>query len=190
MTFERGLLAVLVPFLITMANAGAQHCGLHHPDRCTNTNQLILRHDVQTAIKDFIGDQPGNFFFPPSEGRTSAADDAIEALVAPTGQPTRLKDDSWFFAACRAHSCDEKGGIILAPDGRILAIAIVHYACGSGNCDKDATLAIFVANDSRRAFSIATLSDWAKNEVDAEPTVPGMRKAALSHIDVHVIAKR
>src|SRR5439155_26713334 len=52
-------------------------------------------------------------------------DELITVLGGPPDEPKRLSDGAYLFTACQAHSCPEKGAVILSPKGEIIAAAMI-----------------------------------------------------------------
>jgi hypothetical protein len=168
-------------FLAVPAHAS---CELVHPGDCSSTNALMWSAKTDGAIKRFLGKEPGNFLYPTP--KSFAFNDAFEVLSGPPERPKRIGKDSWLLTACRAHSCTEKGGMVIVR-GKIVAIGILHFNCGKGSgCDDDYTLSLFLSTSPSSEVATSSLKNWARSQIAAEYTYPGMHVAALAHIKTKI----
>lgn len=153
--------AVLIPARaadVAEAAPPENMCNLRHPSACETTNDLMRASGTLQAIREFLANEQGNFFY--SRPVSSAVDDAITVLHGPPDFPVRRPDGLTVFEACRAHSCSEKGALLLAPRSRIVAIAIAHFRCGKGTCDRHYTVTIFVGDPQLRRQAVSILANW------------------------------
>jgi hypothetical protein len=106
--------------------ASEPKCGLRHLSACSTTNELIWDRGFDQALRGFGGRARTNIL---EAGRGPLSDELRAVLGGPSEEPQRLTDGSYFFTACRAHECDNKGAIVLSPQGRIVAAAMItaHY---------------------------------------------------------------
>lgn len=97
-------------------------CGTRDLSACGNTNELVLAPDFRRAVKRFGG-----------RARTPVLDRGdeplwkalITTLHGPPNEAIRLADGSYLFAACMAHSCTEKGAVVLTRSGSITMAAML-----------------------------------------------------------------
>ena len=106
--------------------APAPKCGLRNLPACSTTNELVWDRGFDQALRSFGGRARTNML---EAGKGPLSDELQAVLGGPAEEPQRLADGSYFFTACRAHECDNKGAVVLSPQGRIVAAAIitVHY---------------------------------------------------------------
>jgi len=170
------------PYEILLRIDPAARCGLNHLALCRNTNQLVSEKRFVQAVATFVGNRRAAYLY-----ETSVADQLLEVLHGPPDDVQRI-GALYRFTACRAHSCEEKGAAVLAPDGRVVALGILHSNCGaprpSSDCSRHETLTLFVRDPARRRGVIADLSDWAQSEVGDSYVFPGMKSARLDGVRV------
>jgi hypothetical protein len=121
------------------------HCRLDRLWGCRNTNELVVKPEFEHAISAFAGD--ARVIISPGYKEPLWAE-LIISIHGPPGQPVRLPDGSYFFAACVPHACMDTGAVVLSPKGQILAAAMF-----TGDTTSDAqgaphrlSLDIFVRN--------------------------------------------
>lgn len=108
-----------------------------------------------------------------TEPVTSIADQLSDILGGPPDEPIRLSKDVYFFSACRLHSCDEKGAVIVDVERRGLLVGTWrHFHCrrdgAQFTCDRTATLSTFyfagwkqVVEPTEKARYADQLQAWA-----------------------------
>ncbi|MDR6116306.1 MULTISPECIES: hypothetical protein [unclassified Sphingomonas] len=169
------------------ADVAVKPCSLRRLTGCDTVNPLSWRPDFQQALAQFLGrDGRKRISLLYHNGRL--IDQVKAVLGGPPDARRDLPDGSHLFTACRVHSCDEKGAILLDPQGEIHAIAVISYHCGRGPkpCESLPQLDLFVRN--RKAIDGAQrhLSQWAHAVVPKDlaampmtvhelPTRPGAR---------------
>jgi hypothetical protein len=186
-----GLLAALMMAAAPAAPAAPspRACALATLAACPNTNQLVDDRAFVAALKGFFGPARGDYLYP--KGPMWAQ--AQEALHGPPDDAKRLAEGSWLFTACRAHSCPEKGAVILAPEGRVLAVGLLNFRCrdaakGQDSCDKARHLDIFVRRqDLDAARLIQPLDAWAKTQVAQETAQFGTLSEPYLGLAVHAV---
>jgi len=147
------------------------HCSLGQLAACANTNQLVWDPAFKAALKVFFGKSRGSYL---AEDML-LLDQAIDVLGGPPDAPKRLANGAWLFTACRAHDCPEKGGVVLSPTGKVLAMAMLTHHChkapfGQSPCERGETLDVFIdhlagsANDP----NVAALTAWGTAAGEAE----------------------
>src|SRR3954451_21130346 len=93
-------------------------CSIKHPEHCRNTNQLVWSAGFDRALRAFSGRARTEHLY-----NGSPIDrEMIEVLGGPPNKPVRW-NGRFLFSACRAHSCGEKGAVLLTPAGQIEALA-------------------------------------------------------------------
>jgi hypothetical protein len=165
------MLGVLAALLLAAAPAPPPSaCGLTHLAGCSDTNRLVGDPDFVAAMKRFFDGARGDHLYPGG----ALADQAMQALGGPPDSPKRLAQGSWLFTACRAHSCPEKGAVVLAPQGRILAIGLLNFRCrkveaGGTDCDKASHLDVYLRpGELDAARLIEPLDAWAREREVAD----------------------
>lgn len=135
------------------------HCDTDHISLCEDTNELIWSKGFADQVGAFIGEGTASWLY----ANGSRIDQMIEVLGGPPQVRQKVGDDLWLYGACRAHSCPEKGAVIVSSKGDITAAAILHFTCTT-TCQDDYTLTIIGANDDK------TLSDaiqnWAQTTIN------------------------
>lgn len=168
------LLAALLMF--SPLPAAAPECAPAHLEACTNTNELIISDAFLAALRRFAGRGRAGWLYPNGK----VADQLIDVLHGPPDDAVKLADGLIRFAACRAHSCPEKGAAFLSPDGTIRGVAILHFACARADaCDDDYTLTLVTRTGGDALMADAR--EWAEGELKAEaadyPNLPHARIA-------------
>lgn len=121
--------ALLVLAWLPAAAAAASQCNLAHVQKCGDTNDLVGTKGFEPAVKAFLGPQQVAFLYKTAP----LSRQMIDVLHGPPDKGQHLPNGNLLFAACRAHSCFEKGAIVINTKGRILAMAIVSYHVGATN---------------------------------------------------------
>jgi hypothetical protein len=184
-----GVLAVLL-LAVTPAPAAPGHCTLTALQACANTNQLVDDPQFAGALRRFFGDARGDYLQP----NAPLADQVAEALHGPPEDRKGLATGDWLFTACRAHSCPEKGAVIVTQTGRILAAGLMNFNCrasvqGQAKCEKARRLDIFVRpGEADAARLIQPLDAWARMATEQERAQYGAQNAApYAGPRVHII---
>lgn len=156
-------------------------CGLRHPALCRNTNILVWDKPFQRAVRAFVGPGRVHYLY-----RGTLADQQMSVLGGPPDEPVRI-GELYRFTACRPHSCDEKGAVVLDVGGRVEATAILHTDCvrpdAPALCFRDDTLTIFVRDAETQKPIIDDLTAWAK------AAVAGYQDTALVAVEVYVVGR-
>jgi hypothetical protein len=154
--------------LLALLLAAAAPCSMAQPVACRTTNELMWAPGTETALKGFFGTARGDYLMP----NALVWKQAREALGGPPEAPLRLKDGNLLFSACRAHSCPEKGAMVVTPQGRIVAAALLHYHCTPAGCADNARLALFYRQPAEAdGLAMRALIGWAR-EVNKGETPP------------------
>jgi hypothetical protein len=183
------MIGVVAALMMMAASPAPQACMLAKLEACANTNQLVDDPAFGAALKRFFGPARGDYLYP--GGLTS--DQAREALHGPPNDAKRLAEGSWLFTACRAHSCPEKGAVILTPEGQVLAVGLLNFRChktaqGQAGCDQGRHLDIFVRRrDLDAARLVQPLDAWAKAQVAAETAQFGKSSEPYLGPKVHAV---
>lgn len=110
--------------------------------------------------QQIIGD-----FNTPSQSVTDALKQGLsgppEEMVALEGGLTRI-------SGCRLHSCAEKGALIVAPSGMVVAAGFIHFNCSDSSPEVTArqcstTPKVTILVPSGRTEGIGALDHWAKS---------------------------
>jgi hypothetical protein len=108
------------------------HCRLNRLSACRNTSELVVRPEFERAIRAFARD--ARVSIPPRYKEPLWAELLI-SIQGPPGQPVRLPDGSYAFAACVPHACMDTGAVVVSPKGKILAAAMFTGDSMSGAQD-------------------------------------------------------
>lgn len=181
---------MIVPMIFALAalqpGAGPSPagCSLSRPAMCRDTNQLVWSPGFEPALRRFAGTVRGSYISP---GAT-LADQLRLALGGPPEEPRRLADGSRLFAACRAHSCMEKGAIVVDARGEIVAAGLLNFRCGRRNrCGDGWVLDIFVPQQAARSSAPAdAIRAWAR-EMEAQAPATGLGRYRIERTEVHVL---
>ena len=163
-------------------------CGLRAPGKCSTTNELFWAPGTRSAIQNFLGNEEGYLLYRNSDGK--AWQDAMEVLGGPPDNRQDLARGWSLFGACRAHSCEEKGAILLDSRGKILSIGIINYHCSEPSpdtkkpCYEDAWLTIYIARAAPEQTIRSTMGDWAKAALDAQPKPIGDNPTTVGHVQI------
>lgn len=156
----------MLPFLAALVVLGATPgtpCALHRPQNCSETYELGYDPAFFPAVAAFLGKGRVDYLY---SGRL--VDQQYDVLHGPPDEPVRI-GDPYRFTACREHSCDEKGALVLETDGRIVATAILHTACGTRSredCINGSILTVFARDPAHAKPVTDNLVAWAKSKVD------------------------
>ena len=151
---------ILAIFLAAAPTGASGDCRLDRIHRCRNTNQLVWSPGFEAAVRRFSGDAKTEHSYDGSRLNR----ELIEALGGPPDHPIRWRG-YYLFAACRAHSCDEKGAAIVSPRGRIEALAMIWYPCAQkwrveDGCSAKPRLTILIRRPTDSAM-VRRLKQWA-----------------------------
>lgn len=186
MKFTIVLLTVLLSLSATAQETAK--CSLRAPEKCSTTSELFWAPGTHNAIKAFLGNEDGHLLYRNPDGK--AWQDAFEVLSGPPNDRQSLANGWILFGACRAHSCPEKGAVLLDPVGKILAVGMIGYRCGEPDpgaqkpCYKDAWLTVYMARTAPEQTVRSTMSDWAKAELDAQPKSAGENPTTVGHFQI------
>ena len=109
-------------------------CGVRNPVGCRSTNELVWAPDFRRAVESFGGKARTSVL---GAGEARLSDVLISALGGPPDDPTRLPNGSRLFTACVAHSCTEKGAIVLTSSGSItVAATLTNHLVNEGDVSK------------------------------------------------------
>lgn len=161
-------------------------CTLFNPGACRTTNEIVWDPAFERALERFLGDRQAAYL----HARGPVRDQAEAVLGGPPDTPV-VFGNLYRFTACRAHSCDEKGAVIVTRGGRVLAVAMLHSACVTSprpsRCAAKMRLAVHVHSDADQALVVGNLSQWAADAVERRYTPPGLVSATLEGVDVSTV---
>jgi len=126
LTRLRPLVAILFLFASLSSASSASNstrCGINNLEACINTNRLVWDKAFQEALAEFIGDRPAGWLY--EDGTMLGQVRAV--LGGPPDRPVHFGNNLIRFSACRHHSCDEKGAVVLTTDGEIIAVGVLHF---------------------------------------------------------------
>jgi len=143
-------------------------CAVSHPVACADTNVLARAPGFLPMLRRFFrGVPPASLLF---RGGT-LADQAAEVLGGPPDDRSRI-GPFHRFTACRAHSCPEKGALVLTEAGEPVAVAILHSPCPAAapppRCSAINLLRIYTRPGATPAV-VADLKRWARTAVAGQP---------------------
>lgn len=153
----------LFPLLLAAATPA---CSMADPGGCATTAELLALPGVAEQVRALAGERRANYLY---AGLRPVAAQAREVLGGPPDKPKRIAN-GWLFAACRLHSCGEKGAVIVDEHGKVAALGILHARCAveqaKPGCGRDQALALYGGEDLPGWR--ATLVRWAKGAGGAE----------------------
>lgn len=120
LAFRVALAGMLWPGLTALDRAS---CSIDKLAECESTNQLIWDPAFREARQAFIGDRPAGWLY--EDG--TMLEQVAAVLGGPSKEPVYFSDGLVRFSACRWHSCDEKGAVVLTTEGEIIAIGVIHF---------------------------------------------------------------
>jgi hypothetical protein len=174
------------PYTLTLSISDDARCGLRRLDLCRNTNQLVWDVGFQRAIKQFVGARRGAYLY-----ESPVSDQVLEVLGGPPDDVQRI-GGLYQFTACRAHSCEEKGAAVLQANGRVVALGVLHTACGlphhANDCFAHFTLTLFVRTGQEHGAVVDSLTDWAKEMIGESDQPAGMPHDKLDSVEIVSIA--
>lgn len=129
-----------------------------------NTNQLVWDKQFKASVNHFFGGTKGSFLW----GDDLISAQLLEALGGPPDDLHKLDDGLVLASACRAHSCPEKGAVILKDNG-VVAAALISFKCHGDPtvCAEDPTLTIFLRDKLTAETATPIFESWA-NAKNAE----------------------
>jgi len=141
----------------------AQKCALSQPVACDTVNPLVWQPEFKRTIRRMLAAQTGVF----------VADEPVwqQQLDVLGGPPDDREtvDGYYLFAACRSHSCPEKGAAVIAPDGTIAATAILYSPCAGPNATAQCTslhnIVIFMTDLRHANETVTALKSWANRKL-------------------------
>ena len=142
------------------AAASPQACSPLRPAACADTNQLIMKPGFQRALRLYVGPGRASWLYPNGE----VADQVVEVLHGPPDAPVMLGPDLVRMAACRGHSCPEKGAAFLTLAGRILAVAVLDFHCAK-RCEDAPSLEVITREPAR---FVPLSRAWAEGAMAAD----------------------
>ncbi|MET0273564.1 MAG: hypothetical protein ABW360_11295 [Phenylobacterium sp.] len=138
-----------------------------------------LWRELSTPLQQFLGERGGGYVLP-EEPVWVQVD---EAMSGPPGDMLVFDDSARMLWACRLHSCDEKGAVVLSRANKVQAVGLINFHCRfigdavdmrkpprlrKSTCDSFPTVTTFVRRvDNPRepgAYSEA-LQHWADAQV-------------------------
>lgn len=175
------------PYTVTLSIAAKARCGLDHLDLCQNTNALVWDRQFRKAVERFVGSRRAAYLY----DEAPVAEQMLDVLGGPPDDVERI-GSLYRFTACRAHSCTEKGAAVLEPNGRVVALGILHGACAlqhpSQDCFAHNTLTLFVRSGEEHGPAVEDLTDWAKEMIAQAYQSPGLPDATLDAVEIVPIA--
>ncbi len=181
------MIAILAALAVTAAPIQVrQTCALTRLSACENTNELFYDKAFKPAVKRFIGRGRARYLY-----HGTIVDQQLDALGGSPDAPERI-ENLYRFTACRDQSCPEKGAVVMRPDGRLVATAILHTNCmlpkSSEDCFAHDTLTMFVHGGADSKAVVRNLSEWAKTMVGEEYNAPGMPVEQLDAVEIYSVA--
>jgi hypothetical protein len=194
-----GLATLLTALAIIAAQPPAvaqSTCTPLNPAACQPANKALADIDIGRNILAFLGKEPGLLASYPNAkapmNTWKAREDAFEILGGPADAPVTLDKGLMMLTACRAHSCGEKGAMVLKPNGDVAAIALlaIRYTnpalTEAEQVYQPSKLLIFVAKaDSKTGPVVPAITAWAKRMYDAA-RAGALVKNALQPAEIRV----
>jgi hypothetical protein len=133
----------------------------------------ISLHSVFASLRRDLAAARGSYFVPDQ----LVSNQIIMGLGIP--HPTiQVSDGNYLVSGCRPHSCDEKAGVIITPNGNVLAAGLINFHChreltkqvgvriSAVICDSYPSLTIFVRRDIEmgQRSGRAELKLWGERE--------------------------
>ncbi len=175
--------------LIVAAQTSPRTCAPDNLAACKTMNDLVRSGTFRKSLRDFVGPGRASWLYANGE----IIDQVFAVLGGPPGNPVHFAPDLIRFSACRAHSCDEKGSVILTSKGQIKALGILHFAC-SRRCSHDYTLTILVRDSDETIMR--ELIKWALSIAEEQNHAPDVERygedfrVRLAEIEIKVIEDR
>ena len=139
-------------------------CSLAALQRCRNTSELVLDSNFRNELRRFTR---GSRAWRDTYRHTLYAE-ALNLLHGPPDEPKRLSNGNYLFTACMAHSCPNKGAVILTPSGRIVALGMIDYDEAQRDFDYLPVLAIAVEKQTPLMSVSEPLKNWASEQMAAQ----------------------
>jgi len=150
-----------------------------------NTNALVMDKQFRASLKHFFGGAKGSYLW--AADLVSAQ--ALEALGGPPDDLQPLDNGLTLASACRAHSCPEKGAVLLQGNG-VVAAALINFKCHGEpmECAEDPTLTIFL-RDKGLAPATATpiFEQWANAKNAEAAALMGSEAERLPTLKAEVV---
>ena len=141
-----------------LAATAAPDCSLGHPARCATVN-AVPQSELAAAVTRFVGSERVDYF---RAGRP-VAEQAMRGLGGPPDRTVQLPGDRFLFSACPPHDCGGNAvALIVAGDGRVLALGFSSFHCGR-QCDIERRhLDFYVPQSGDAAQLVGWLTEWAR----------------------------
>ena len=108
---------------------------------CKLTRNALWEGSVASELRRLIGERQAGWLY---DG--GMADQVIDVLNGPDPDPpVRFGDNLIRYSACRWHSCEEKGAVVLTTEGEIVSAGVIHFDV-SRNYSNDRMLTILTRN--------------------------------------------
>ena len=153
-------------------------CTLAQPAVCISTNSLFATPAFEAAVRRFAGKGRSDWL-----DHGNRASQLVEMIGGPPEPPVLLANGIYRLAACRPHSCWEKGALFVS-GGVIRAAAVLHFACGRGKaCADDYTLSIVIHGNDPAL--VVEARRWAAGAIAVENMYPGqsLRLGSVEMVD-------
>jgi hypothetical protein len=175
----------------TSSTSTAASTDVHTPTRsscepsnlgdCMDTNWLIWSNEFIDDLTAFIGDGTASWLYKDGD----MINQVIDVLGGPPEEPVKVGDGLLRFAACRAHSCPEKGAVFLTKSGEIKMVAVLDYRCAD-DCNDDYTLEILIRKRDPALEKLAT--QWAEFAIKrGNDSFQDLPKQTLANTEVRIV---
>ena len=177
----------MLPLALALAAAASvPPCDLGHLARCPDTNALVWSKGWDKAVRDFLGPLGSKRVDYLDRGGTLSS--AVAAVLGGPPDERARAGEYYRFSACRAHSCPEKGAVLLTPNGRIQAIAVLHSDCAKmptpDHCFLHDHLVVIVRDLKITRKAVGYLTDWAKKAEAADHAAYHQPASRLDGVEV------
>lgn len=160
---------LLVASAVISALAALPVMGL---ERFQDTNQLVWDASFKRELARFLQAA--------SEGQSGGLGNPerlqpsmLELIGGPPDPKARTPNGNFLFTACRPHSCPEKGGVVLAPEGRIIAVGVISISAPDSDDKNPENPALFIwVDDAAKgaADAVDSLTSWGMPSISPAPS--------------------
>lgn len=147
---------MLFSLTVTAPSEGRSYCSLSRPQLCTTTNDIVWDHGFQAELRDFTHDLPSRYYRSPSFYAQ-----ARDLLGGPPDHRRRIGPGRHLFTACRPHSCDEKGAVVVNAQGQITARGLLVYDIPEGDGPWTPLLLLYLRQGVQLGSEATAIKEWA-----------------------------
>jgi hypothetical protein len=184
---KRFVLAVALFTLPALAQndhaSGYRDCSPKKLEACQDSNQLFFgpfkginagssKAGFRNVLAKFLAGAPKIYV---GKQGFSVMQSAVESLTGPGDHHDRLPDGVWFFDGFTPHYAPNRGAVLFAPGGNILAIALVDTGTDApgANNGGEVQLRIYVHDRDPSSYQLKLLRTWANGDMIGQSLYPG-----------------